>query len=129
MIFKVLSLVFLFIIRIRFPKGKPIADIIRSRYGEALVRKIRKFKKNDYKLRKGHMNLRFLLECKKKVLDTALSSYESFSSDESRSENLRASEFEVLRYLSKNKNVMIQKKGKGNTNVILAKISYISATY
>ena len=129
MIVKVLSLVFLFIIRIRFPKGKSMADIIRSRYGEDLVRKIHKFKKNDYKLRKGHMNLRFLLECKKKVLDTALSSYESFSSDESRSENLRASEFEVLRYLSKNKNVMIQKKGKGNTNVILAKISYISATY
>ena len=68
MIVKVLSLVFLFIIRIRFPKGKSMADIIRSRYGEALVRKIRKFKKNDYKLRKGHMNLRFLLECKKKNL-------------------------------------------------------------
>ena len=65
---------------------------------------------------------------KARVLDTALSSYESFSSDESRSENLRASEFEALRYLSKKKNVMIQKKGKGNTNVILAKISYISAT-
>ena len=101
MIVKVFSLVFLFIIRIRFPKGKSIADIIRSRYGEALVRKIRKFKKNDYKLRKRHMNLRFLLECKKKVLDTALSSYESFSSGESRSENLRGSEFEALRYLSK----------------------------
>ena len=62
---KVLSLVFLFIIRIGFPKAKMIADIIRNRYGKAFVSKIRKFEKNDYKLRKGHLDLRFLLECKK----------------------------------------------------------------
>ena len=68
MIVKVLGLVFLFIIRIRFPKGKSIADIIRSRYGEAFVRKIHKFEKSDYKLQKGHLDLRFLLECKKNNL-------------------------------------------------------------
>ena len=68
MIGKVLGLVFLFIIRIRFPKGKSIANIIRSRYGEAFVRKIRKFEKNDYKLWKSHLDLRFLLECKKNNL-------------------------------------------------------------
>ena len=65
MIVKVLRLVFLFIIRIRFPKGKSIADIIRSRYGEAFVRTICKFEKSDYKLRKGHLDLRVLLGCKK----------------------------------------------------------------
>ena len=37
---KVLDLVFLFIVRIRFVKGKSIEDIFRSRYGEAF-RKIR----------------------------------------------------------------------------------------
>ena len=51
-----------------YPKGKSIANIIRSRYGEAFVRKIRKFEKNDYKLRKSHLDLRFLLECKKNNL-------------------------------------------------------------
>ena len=68
MIVKVLGLVFLFIIPIRFSKGKSIADIIRSRYGEAFVRKIRKFEKSDYKLQKGHLDLRFLLECQKNNL-------------------------------------------------------------
>ena len=68
MIVKVLGLIFLFIIRIRFPKGKSIANNIRSRYGEAFVRKIFKFEKNDYKLRKSHLHLRFLLECKKNNL-------------------------------------------------------------
>ena len=68
MIVKVLGLVSLFVIRINFSKGKSIADIIRSRYGKAFVRKIRKFKKNDYKLQKCHMDLKFLLECKKNNL-------------------------------------------------------------
>ena len=297
MIVKVLGLVFLFIIRIRFPKGKSVANIIRSRYGKAFVRKICKFEKNDYKLRKGHLDLRFLLECRKnnlipnilkfklenrhlhnsvvykkcqiklleeeirakrkrinilekdtkrikeelqgtvscldfsyicslflvasdksilhhdniqkrklknlslkevindshdpnkvifnfssyelsdveknvlceglnfsvkpksieysefllpfellfrdvkqenfhsedlslikaRLLDTALSSHESFSRDESSSENLTESEFKALRHLSKNKNIVIQKADKGNTIVILDKISYIRA--
>ena len=68
MIVKVLGLVFLFIIHIRIPKGKPITDIIRSRYGEAFVSIILKFEKNNYKLQKGYLNLRFLLECKKNNL-------------------------------------------------------------
>ena len=68
MVVEVLGLIFLFIIRIRFPKGKSIANIIRSRYGEAFVRKIRKFEKNNHKLRKSHLDLRFLLEYKKNNL-------------------------------------------------------------
>ena len=35
MIVRIIGLMFLFIIRIRFPRGKLIADIIRNRYGEA----------------------------------------------------------------------------------------------
>ena len=35
---------------------------------ETFVRKIHKFERNDYKLRKGHLDLRFLLECKKSIL-------------------------------------------------------------
>ena len=39
MIIKVFGLVFLSIIRTRFPKGISVQDIIRSRYGEAFVRR------------------------------------------------------------------------------------------
>ena len=56
-----------------------------------------------------------------------MSSYESFSRDQSPSENLTESEFKALRHLSKNKNIVIQKADKGNTIVILDKISYIRA--
>ena len=61
------------------------------------------------------------------LLDTALSSYERFSSDQSPFENLTVSEFKASRHLSKNKNIVIQKADKGNTIVIPDKISYISA--
>ena len=64
---------------------------------------------------------------KARLLDTALSSYESFSRDQSPTENLTASEFKALSHLSKNKTIVIQKADKGNTIVILDKISYISA--
>ena len=64
---------------------------------------------------------------KARLLDTGLPSYESFSGDQSPSENLTASEFKALRHLSKNKNIVIQKADNGNTIVILDKISYISA--
>ena len=62
---------------------------------------------------------------KARVLDTDLLSYESFSSDQSPSENL-TSEFKAFRQLCKNKNIVIQKVGKGNTMVTLDKISNIS---
>ena len=64
---------------------------------------------------------------KARLLDTALSSYEIFTSDRSPSENLTASEFKALRHLSKNKNIVIQKADEGNNIVILDKISYMSA--
>ena len=57
------------------------------------------------------------------LLDTALSSYKSFSSDQSSSKNLTASEFKALSC----KNIFIQKADKGNIIKILDKISNISA--
>ena len=63
---------------------------------------------------------------KARLLDTALSSFQSFSSDQSPSENSTASKSKVLRHLSKNKNIFILKADMGNTMVILDKIFYIS---
>ena len=63
---------------------------------------------------------------KVRLLDTALTSYQNFSSDKDPPENLTP-EFKALTCLSKNKNIVIQKADKGNTVVILDKCSYISA--
>ena len=66
MIVRIIGLVFLFIFCFRFPRGKSIANIIRNRYDDAFVKKIRRFKKYHFKLQKCHLDLRLLLDCKKK---------------------------------------------------------------
>ena len=58
MIVKVLTLVFLFLIRLRFPSKKSIAEIIRKRYGSDTVKQLRRFEKLDYKVRKNQGDLR-----------------------------------------------------------------------
>ena len=63
---------------------------------------------------------------KARLLDTALTSYQNFSSDRKLPENLTSSEFKALQRLSKNKDIVIQKADKGNTVVILGKCSNIS---
>ena len=50
---------------------------------------------------------------------------QNFSSDPELPKNLIPSEYKVLKCLSKNKNIVIQKADKGNIVVILDKCSYI----
>ena len=54
--------------KFKFPKGKSIADVIRSRFGEAFDWKIRKFEKNYNKSRKGHLDYGFYWNVRKIIL-------------------------------------------------------------
>ena len=63
-----------------------------------------------------------------RLIDTALTSYRNFSSDRKPPQNLTTSEYNALKCLSKNKEIVIQKADKGKTLVILDKCSYISVT-
>ena len=47
------AVVFLLLARVRFPKSKSIAEVIRARYNENTVKRIRKLEKLDYHLRKA----------------------------------------------------------------------------
>ena len=60
---RVLTIVFLFIIRCRFPKLKSLADIIRCRYGNHVLKIIRKYEKSDYRARKLNLDIKFLNTC------------------------------------------------------------------
>ena len=68
MIIKVLTLVFLFLIRLRFASRKSIAEIICKRYGSDAVKQRRKFAKLDYKVRKNQGDLEFLKLCQENGL-------------------------------------------------------------
>ena len=49
--------------RVRFPKSKSIAEVIRSKYSENTVKRIRKLEEFDYCLRKAELDLQFLCKC------------------------------------------------------------------
>ena len=56
-------MVFLFLLKLRFPANKSVADIIRKRYGSEAVKLLRKFEKLDFKIRKNEADLQFLQRC------------------------------------------------------------------
>ena len=60
---KFISLALLLMIGIRFAADKSIEYILQSRYGNTLVKKVRKFEKIDYKLRKCNLDIVFLETC------------------------------------------------------------------
>ena len=60
---RVFAIVFLFIIRCRFSKLKSLADIIRCRYGNHVLKIIRKYEKLDYRARKLNLDIKFLNTC------------------------------------------------------------------
>ena len=60
---RVVSLVFIFITRLRFPSGLSIVEVLRKRYGTDLVKNVRKLEKIDYKYRKLQLDLDFLQSC------------------------------------------------------------------
>ena len=61
--FKVISLAYLLLVRLRFPVGKFIAYVLQSRYGNTVVVDIRKFETIDFALQKLKLDLLFLEAC------------------------------------------------------------------
>ena len=62
---RIVALVFLFLVRCRFPAKKSIIDILWKRYSENLVKNVRKLEKLDFKHKKATLDLDFLHSCKK----------------------------------------------------------------
>ena len=62
--FKIVSLVILFILKLRFPRNRPLSDIIVNRYGRPTLQNFRKYESRSYKLRKAEADRTFLILCK-----------------------------------------------------------------
>ena len=60
---KVISLALLFLVRLRFPVDKFVACVLRSKYGNTVIKDIRKFEKIDFALRNCKLDLLFLETC------------------------------------------------------------------
>ena len=61
MLMRVAAIVFLFLIRLQFPKSKSISAILQRKYGHRTFNRIPKFEKLYYRLRKAELYLEILL--------------------------------------------------------------------
>ena len=109
--FRIITYVFLFLARLRFPAQDSIIKILRRRYGDGLVKKVQKFEKFDFKYRKALLDLEFLQSCKKdklipkflqfKVLNKRLESSEAYISCQRRLLNQEMSiKYKTIRALN-----------------------------
>ena len=61
----VITFVFTFLIRLRFPPTKDFIQVLKQRYGPSSLTKFRLLEKLDFKLRKAKLDLEFLETCKR----------------------------------------------------------------
>ena len=61
---RVITLVFTFLIRLRFPPGKGFVEVLKSRYDLSALSQFRTFERLDQKWRKISLDLDFLQTCK-----------------------------------------------------------------
>ena len=54
-----------FLIRFRFPQSESLSQIIISRYGDTVIKRLRKYEKADYGLRNLNLIWNFLLVVEK----------------------------------------------------------------
>ena len=59
----VISLIFIFLTRLRFPSRLSIADFLRKRYGVRTLKLVRKFEKTDIKHKNALLDFHFLKIC------------------------------------------------------------------
>ena len=59
----VISLVFIFLTRLRFPSRLSIAEVLKKRYGDRTSKLVRNFEKTDIKHKKALLDLQFLKIC------------------------------------------------------------------
>ena len=62
--FRIISLIFLFILKLRFPRNKPLSETIIERYGRSTLQLFRKYESRCFKLKKSEADREFLVLCK-----------------------------------------------------------------
>ena len=67
---RLFAYVVLFVIKCRFPSSKSIADIIRYRYNDDTISKVRRLERLDFKSRKCKLDVEFLEICLSNKLRT-----------------------------------------------------------
>ena len=109
---KILTYVFLFITRLRFPKYKSIAQVIRKRYGYDTVKKLRRFEKLDLKIRKNKADSEFLTACKENCLTPKFLYFKVVGTNLRYSRTYKQCQIQLLNQEIRNKKSILSKQHK-----------------
>ena len=112
MIVRVLVLVFLFLLKLRFPANKSVAEIIRKRYSTDAVKWSRNFEKLDFDIRKNEPNLQFLQSCHQQGLTPKFLNFKLASSSLRHSRTYKQCQLMLLKEEIKTKSSIISKQKK-----------------
>ena len=112
MIVRVLALIFLFLLKLRFPANKSVAKIIRKRYGSDAVKWLRKFEKLDFKIRKNEVDLQFLQSCHQEGLTHKFLNFKLANSSLKHSRTYKHCQLMFLKEEIKTKSSIISKQKK-----------------
>ena len=99
-------------VRLRFPSDKSIANVIRSRYNDEIVKQIRRFEKLDFKIRKNEADLDFLQSCQQNNLIPKFLNFKVASSSLRFSRTYKQCQRQLLKQEIKEKISTISKQKK-----------------
>ena len=90
------ALTFWFLLKLRFPSNKLVTEIIRKIYNAEAVKRLRKFEKFDFKIRKNEADLKFLQTCHQEGLTPKFLNFKLANSDLKHSRTCQSMSVDVI---------------------------------
>ena len=106
------ALVVLFILKLRFPRGQSIANILTRRYGRPTLRLFRQFEKSTQKLEKLKCDRKFLIICKSHEVLPKFLHFKLYRKNLQNSKLYKSWQFKLLNLEIVTKNKQINKSQK-----------------
>ena len=119
MFLKAVSIIFLFLVCLRFPRHLSTIKVLRKRYGDVIVRKVREFEKLDFKYRKVLLDIDFLNTwntCLKKNVAKCVQ-FRVSNKDLRNSTAYRQCQIKLLKQEISNKKINLRTQRRGLTSV------------
>ena len=124
----IIATVFIFLIRLRFPRNTSITQIIERRYGRRLVNVYRKYERLSKKLNKCKCDIVFLTKCKSFNIVPKFLYFKLYNSNLYNSKFYKKCQFKLLQYELNSKNKLLKdldNKVTWERENLKSKISYI----
>ena len=104
---RIITLVFTFLIRLRFPPRLGFTQVLTNRYGPESLSLYRNFEKLDLKLKKTNLDLNFLLTCKRHSVIPKFLYFKTYNYNIQSTDFYKSFQFRLLDYEIKQKRRLI----------------------